>query len=91
MARALGQRSGVHVSHSDRYDGVELPGHRAWTDPVRHPHLPASPVEDRTWMWVETTPEDLVKRWLQTTPERFQLTPLDLQARSSQPPIVAEG
>lgn len=51
----------------------------------------ASEVTNRDWMWVDTTPEELVDRWRQTTPERFRLTLEDLEALPSNPPIVAEG
>jgi hypothetical protein len=91
VARALAERHGLQVYHYDRYDREELPGHWARADPVRHPHMIASPIWDRDWMWVHTTPEELVKRWLQTTPERIELTLDDLLAWPSSPPVIAEG
>jgi hypothetical protein len=51
----------------------------------------ASPIRDRDWMWVDTTPEELAERWLHTTPERFQLSLEDCLALPAVPPIVAEG
>jgi hypothetical protein len=91
VARVLAEKYRLQAYHYDRYDRVGLPGHWARADPVRHPHMHASPVENRDWMWVDTTPQELVERWLQTTPERFQLTIEDLLALPSQPPVVAEG
>lgn len=91
VARALAEKYGLQAYHYDLYDRVEHPGHWARTDPVRYPHMHASPVEDRDWMWVDTTPEELLERWVETTPERFRLTLEDLQALPSKPLIVAEG
>jgi hypothetical protein len=91
VARALATKYGLQAYHYDRYDREELPGHWARADPVRHPHLHATPVRDRDWMWVDTTPEQLVERWLRWTPERFLLTLEDLLALPSASPIVAEG
>lgn len=91
VARALAATYGLQQYHYDLYDRVIFPGHWARTDPVHSPHMHASRVEDRDWMWVDTTPEELVERWLQTTPERFRLTLEDLQTMPVEPPIVAEG
>lgn len=91
VARALAAKHRLQAYHYDLYDREELPGHWARADPTRHPHMHAFPIGDRNWMWVDTTPEELVERWIQTTPERFQLTLEDLQLLPSEPPIVAEG
>jgi hypothetical protein len=91
VARALATKYGSHAYHYDLYDREELPGHWARTDPVHHPHMHASPTRDRDWMWVDTTPEQLVDRWFRWTPERFLLALEDLLALPSAPPIVAEG
>ncbi len=91
VARALAAKHGLQAYHYDLYDRVEHPGHWARIDPVRYPHMHASKVTNRDWMWVDTTPEELVDRWRQTTPERFRLTLEDLQALPSEPPIMAEG
>lgn len=91
IARAVAQKRGLQVYHYDDFDRERLPGHWARTDPVRHPYMSATPINDRDRMWVQTSPEELVKRWLQTTPERFQFSLEDLQALPSAPPIVAEG
>ncbi len=90
-ARTLAEKYGLQEYHYDRYDREVLPGHWARADSLRHPHMYATPTRDRDWMWVDTTPEELVKRWQQTTPERFELTLEDLPALPSAPPIVAEG
>lgn len=91
VARALAAKHGWQEYHYDLYDRDELPGHWARTDPVRHPHLHASPIRDRDWIWVDTTSEELVERWIRWTPERFELTLEDLLALPATPPIVAEG
>jgi hypothetical protein len=91
VAIALAAKYGLRAYHYDRYDRAELPGHWARADPVRQPHMHATPIGDRDWMWVDTTPEELVERWLRTTPERFRLALDDLLELPSAPPIVAEG
>jgi 2-phosphoglycerate kinase len=91
VARALAEKYGLQAYHYDLYDRTMPPGHWARIDPKRHPHMHASPVDDRDWMWVDTTPEELVERWQQTNPERFQLVLEDLLALPTTPPIVAEG
>jgi hypothetical protein len=91
VARELAEKYSVQAYHYDLYDRVELPGHWARVDPIRHPHMDASEITDRDRMWVDTTPEELVDGWLKTTPERFQLVLEDLLALPSEPPIVAEG
>src|SRR5205085_2297380 len=91
VARALAQQYGLQAYHLDRYDREEPPGHWSRTDPVRHPHMHAAPTKDRDWMWVHTTPEELVERWFRWAPERFQLVLEDLLALPPAPPIVAEG
>jgi 2-phosphoglycerate kinase len=91
VARALAEKYGLQAYHYDLYDREVYPGHWAGADPARQPHMHATPTEDRNWMWVDTTPQELVQRWLETTPERFELTVEDLQALPSRPPIVAEG
>ncbi|HEX2516680.1 MAG TPA: hypothetical protein VH257_18395, partial [Chloroflexota bacterium] len=91
VARALAQEYGLQAYHYDRYDREEPPGHWARADPLRHPHMHAAPTRDRDWMFVHTTPEDLVERWHRWTPERFQLALEDLRALPTAPPVVAEG
>jgi hypothetical protein len=91
VARALAKLYGLQEYHYDLYDREKYPGHWARTDPMRHPHMHASPTQDRDWMWVDTTPEELVERYFRTTPERFQLTLEDCLALPTAPPIVAEG
>ncbi len=91
VARALAGKYGLQEYHYDAYDREEPPGHWARADAARHPHMRATPTRDRDWMWVRTTPEELVERWLLTTPERFQLTLEDLLALPPAPPILAEG
>jgi hypothetical protein len=91
VARALAQQYGLQAYHLDRYDREEPPGHWSRTDPVRHPHMHASPTRDRDWMWVHTTPEELAERWFRWAPERFQLVLEDLLGLPPAPPIVAEG
>jgi hypothetical protein len=53
--------------------------------------MAATPTLDRDWMWVRTTPQELLERWLATTPERFGLTLEDLAALPAAPPVIAEG
>jgi 2-phosphoglycerate kinase len=91
VARALAQKYGWRAYHYDQYDREAFPGHWARADPRRHPHMHASRIWDRDWMWVDTTPEELVVRWRSTAPERFQLTLEDLLALPSGRPVVAEG
>jgi hypothetical protein len=91
VARALAQKYGLQAYHLDLYDREEPPGHWSRTDPVRHPHMHATPTRDRDWMWVHTTPEELVARWHRCAPERFQLVLEDLLALPAAPPVVAEG
>jgi hypothetical protein len=91
VARALAKRYGLQEYHHDLYDREEYPGHWARTDPMRHPHMHAFPIRDRDWMWVDTTPEELVERYFRTTPERFQFTLEDCLELPAAPPIVAEG
>ena len=91
VARALAEKHGLQAYHYDLYERVELPGHWTRTDPVHYPHMHASGVRDRDWMWVDTTPQDLVERWFRTTTGRFLLTLEDLLVLPSGPPIVAEG
>lgn len=91
VARALAEKYGLQAYHYDRYDREEPPGHWARADPVRQPYMYATLTRDRDWMWVHTTPEELVERWLRTTPERFELTLEDLLALPATPPILAEG
>jgi hypothetical protein len=91
VARALAKQYGLQEYHYDLYDREEHPGHWARADAVRHPYMHASPTRDRDWMWVDTTPEELVERWIHTIPERFQLTLEDCLALPAAPPIVAEG
>src|SRR5688572_13984829 len=87
VARSLAQQHGLRAYHYDQYDREAPPGHWSRADPVRHPHMHATPTRDRDWMWVHTTPEELVARWLRTTPERFQLALEDLLALPTSPPI----
>jgi hypothetical protein len=91
VARALAETHGLQAYHYDRYDREDPPGHWARADPVLHPQLHAAPTRDRDWMFVHTTPEELVARWHRWTPERFQLALEDLLALPAAPPIVAEG
>lgn len=91
VARALAERHGLQAYHYDLADRVLPPGHWGRIDPVRHPYMHASRIDDPDWMWVDTTPEELMERWRQTTPERFDLTIEDLLALPASPPIVAEG
>ena len=91
VAHILVEKHGLHAYHYDRFDREVLPGHWARVDPERHPHMYATRIADRDWMWVDTTPEQLVERWLRTTPERFELTVEDLLSLPSAPPIIAEG
>jgi hypothetical protein len=87
----LAEKHGLQTYHYDLYDREAPPGHWSRADPKRHPHMAATPTQDRDWMWVNTTPEELVQRWRNTTPERFELTIEDLLALPASPPIVAEG
>src|SRR6266542_822891 len=91
VTQALVGKYGLQAYHYDRYDREEPPGHWARADPVRHPHMVATPTRDRDWMFVHTTAEELVERWIGTTPERFELTLEDLLALPPLPPIVADG
>jgi hypothetical protein len=91
VARSLAATYGLQVYHYDAYDREEPPGHWSRVDPVRHPHMHATPIRDLEWRVVRTTPEEMAERWHGTAPERFQLALEDLLARPSAPPIVAEG
>jgi|SRR5579884_4280200 len=91
VARALAERFGLQTYHYDLFDRETPPGHWSRIDPKQHPHMYATNVADRDWMWVDTTPEVLVQRWRDTVPERFGLTLQDLLAMPPHPPIVAEG
>lgn len=91
VTQALAQKYGLQAYHLDRYDREEPPGHWSRTNPMRHPHMHASPTRDRDWMWVNTTPEALVDRWFRTAPERFELVLEDLLALPTTPHILAEG
>jgi hypothetical protein len=91
VARALAEQHGLQEYHFDLYDRTHPPGHWARIDPARHPHMQATRVDDPDWMWVDTSPAELVERWMGTAPERFQLTVEDLLALPAERPIVAEG
>jgi hypothetical protein len=91
VARALAERHGLQEYHFDLYDRTAPPGHWARIDPARHPHMQATRVDDPDWMWVDTSPQELVERWMGTAPERFSLTVEDLLALPAERPIVAEG
>lgn len=91
MAKALAARYSLQTYHYDLYDRESPPAHWARADPRRQPHMTATPIQDRDWMWVNTTPKELVQRWHDTTPERFELTLEDLLTLPTSPPVVAEG
>lgn len=91
VADALGERHGLQVYHYDLYDRESFPGHWARATSEDQPAMTATRVGDWNWMWVDTTPDELVQRWRETTPERFALTLEDLRALPAHPPILTEG